>query len=113
MSAPAKRVQFFLKEDVLAQVEQLGSEYDKSLSAICGQLIKEALATRGLLDYEVPSSADLSPSTERPKTILEKVFPKQPSISVLKSEVPRETSTSTQEMKLKLMTELMEQLKSL
>ena len=29
-------------------------------------MIKEALATRGLLDYEVPS-ADLSPLTERPK----------------------------------------------
>ena len=121
-------------------MEQLGAEYDKSLSAICGQLIKEALATRGLLNYEVPS-ADLSPLTERPKTILEKVFPKQPSPSVLKSEVPRETSTSTQEakdpewfatpegldvlnqrqtqstdaqmLKLKLMQDLIEQLKSL
>jgi hypothetical protein len=32
-----------LKEDVIARVEHLDAEYDKSLSAICGQLIKEAL----------------------------------------------------------------------
>ena len=80
-------------------MEYLDADCDKSRSAICGQIIKEALANRGLLDYEMPSQGARAVS--------------QTSKAMAQELLARKATRSIQEQKLKLMNDLMEQLKSL
>ena len=131
----SQRIQVGFSEPVLQAVKELAEEEDLKMAKVCSILIEEALILRNRLPGNrvsqmlphpalvggfFPSMTD-EDKTKVIKTTGQEPFTVEPKTGTLSQELAetatetltRETSTSIQEQKLKLMTELMEQLKSL
>ena len=128
--AVSKRIQVLLKPHLTAAVEKLAEQEGETLSRMTALLVQEALTARGL---NTPLTNHLPPEIEdsirrevtasergwKPndgKEVLEEMTPEwntSPNVEV--QQVSRRTvqSDEAQMMKLKLMQELMEQLKSM
>ena len=116
----SKRVQVVFSQTTRDAVEAFGEDRGLTNSKAVAYLVEEALKARGLLENKTdapdpkPDVSDfLSPKQnvmERMETIVSR---NNLPGSVTTSQVTRQTPASTQEMKLRLMQDLMDQLKSL
>ena len=130
MPSPSKRIQVLLRQPVMEVMETFAPEQGLTWSKAAALLIEEALKARGLLD--APSSAVSEALAQKPEWVTQAIsnLPKESAEQIGLSQArlaaieaqnppdgeltPREeapASTDAQMLKLKLMQELMDQLK--
>ena len=135
----SQRIQVGFSEPVLQVVKKLAEEEDMKMAKVCSILIEEALILRNrlpanrisqMLPHPSLVGGFFPPTTDEEKTKVIKTtgqepFTVKPKTNTLSQELAEtasetatealtsQTTTSLQEQKLKLMTELMEQLKTL
>jgi hypothetical protein len=113
----SKRVQVVFSQTTRDAVEAFGEDRGLTNSKAVAYLVEEALRARGLLENKTDApdpKPDVSDFLSPNQSVMERIVSENnlPG-SVTTSQVNRQTSASTQEMKLRLMQDLMDQLKSL
>ena len=113
----SKRVQVVFSQTTRDAMEAFGEDRGLTNSKAVAYLVEEALRARGLLENKTDApdpKPDLSEYFTPKQNVMERIVSENnlPG-SVTTSQVNRQTSASTQEMKLRLMQDLMEQLKTL
>ena len=112
----SKRVQVVFSQTTRDAVEAFGEDRGLTNSKAVACLVEEALKARGLLENKTDNpepKPDVSDFLRPKQNVMERIVSKNNLPGSVTSQVIRQTPASTQEMKLRLMQDLMEQLKTL
>ena len=101
--APSKRIQVILKDKLTSVVEDLAEQQGNSMSKMCSILVEEALNARGLNPYVPDQTPVENPNI---KWAVNAVANKQEAYD-------NTAKADAQVLKLKLMQELMDQIKQM